>query len=164
MQKMYPRTNIAPFEVSEDSNAKPVPQIEDALREFARENAAHMRHEPENATQVVPDLNSLVRRVADVSMAQLDDVIVNLRQLRDSLHNESERIQREISAYMQLSQTAMGSTKIIADNIVLWKETAHGPARNLEKGRAATERAVAAPAPLAPPSPTAAIDLFIPPK
>jgi hypothetical protein len=79
--------------------------------------------------------------------------------LHDFLHNEGERIQREISDYLQLSQTAMGSTKMITDNIVLWKETA--TARTREK-RAATERAdFVAPAPS--PSPTAA-NLFIPLK
>jgi hypothetical protein len=91
MQKMYPRTNSAPFEVPEKSNAKPVPQIEEALREIASQNAAHLRHEPE-----ISDL-----------------------QLHDFLHSESERIQQEIADYLQLSQTAMGSTKIIANNIVL---------------------------------------------
>ena len=40
MQKMYPRTNIAPFEVTGDSNVKPAPQIEEALRESVRQNAA----------------------------------------------------------------------------------------------------------------------------
>ena len=58
MQKMYPRTNIAPFEVSENSNVIPAPQIEEALREYIRQEAAHIRHEPENASQVVTDVNS----------------------------------------------------------------------------------------------------------
>ena len=51
-------------------------------------------------------------------------MITDLQQLHDFLRNEGERIQREISNYLQLNQTAMGSTKMIADNIVLWKETA----------------------------------------
>ena len=140
MQKMYPRTNIAPFEVSENSNVIPVPQIEEALREFVRQDAAHMRQEPENTTQVVPDVNSLIQRVAGVSLSPLQNVISDLQQLHDFLQNEGERIQREISDYLQLSQTAMGSTKIIADNIVPWKETAHSTARTREKRSAAGPR------------------------
>jgi hypothetical protein len=58
MQKMYPRTNIAPFEVSENSNVIPAPQIEEALRESVRQNAGYIRHEPENSSQVVTDVNS----------------------------------------------------------------------------------------------------------
>ena len=33
-------------------------------------------------------------------------------------------IQREISGYAQLSQAAMKSTRIIADNVAQWKRTA----------------------------------------
>jgi hypothetical protein len=88
---MYPRTNPEPFGASENSN---LTQIEEAVRRSVRQNSAHMRHKPENTSQVVTDINLLVQRVA------------------------------EISDYFQRSETAMGSTKNIADNIVLWKETA----------------------------------------
>jgi hypothetical protein len=164
MQKVYPRTNPAPFEASDNSTAKPVTRVEDALREFSRQDASQGL-EPENTSQVVPDVNSLIQRVAGVSLSPLENVISDLQQLHDFLHNEGERIQREISDYLQLSQTAMGSTKMIADNIVLWKETAHSTAHTREKRSAATERAdFVAPAPLPSPSPTATKDLFIPPK
>jgi hypothetical protein len=158
MQKMYPRTNIAPFEVSENSNVIPAPQIEEALREYIRQEAAHIRHEPENASQVVTDVNSLVQRVAGVSLDQLDDAIVDLRHLRDFLHSEGERIQREISGYLQLNHIAIGSTKSIVDNIVQWKKAAHSTARAPERGEF-----VGSTLPL-PPSSTAAKDVFIPPK
>jgi hypothetical protein len=164
MQKVYPRTNPTPFGASENSNVIPAPQIEEALRESVRQNAAYIRREPENAGQAVTDINSLIQRVAGVSLDQLDDAIVDLRQLRDFLHSEGERIQSEISGYLQLSQTAMGSTKIITDKFALWKETAHGAGRNPEKRSAAPERAAVAPAPLTPPSQTAAKDIFIPAK
>jgi hypothetical protein len=67
MQKVYPRTNPAPLGASENSNAIPAQQIEEALRESVRQNVAHIRHEPENTNQVVTDVNSLVQRVAGVS-------------------------------------------------------------------------------------------------
>src|SRR6516162_6315710 len=70
---MYPRTNREPAGPSENSNVIPAPQIEEAIRESVRENAAHNRHESENTSQVVTDVNSLVQRVADVSLDQLDD-------------------------------------------------------------------------------------------
>jgi hypothetical protein len=155
MQKMYPRTNIAPFEVPKDSDAKPVPQIEDAIREFALENTAHIRQRPENATQVAPDADSLIQQVAGVSLSPLKNVILDLQQLHDFLHNEGERIQREISDYLQLSQTAMGSTKNIADNILLWKEKARTGVRTPERSAATEPPDFAAPAPLASPSPSA---------
>jgi hypothetical protein len=157
MQKTYPRASPAPFGASENSNVIPTPQIEEALPESVRQNAAHIRHEPENTSQVVTDVNSLVQRVADVSLDQLDDVIVDLRQLRDFLHSEGERIQREISGYLQLNHIAIGSTKSIVDNIVQWKKAAHSTARAPERG----DFAGSALPP--PPSSTAAKDAFIPP-
>ena len=55
MQKIYPRTNPASFEAPENSNAKPVTQVKDALREFARQDAAQGL-KPGNTTQVVQDV------------------------------------------------------------------------------------------------------------
>ena len=134
MQKIYPRTNPAPLGASENSNVMPAQQIEEALRESVRQNAAHMRHESENTSQVVTDVNSLVQRVADVSLDQLDDAIVDLRQLRDFLHSEGERIQREISGYLQLNHTSIDATRSIVDKIAQWKKAAHSTSHDSERG------------------------------
>jgi hypothetical protein len=158
MQKIYSRTNPAPFGTSENSNAIPAPQIEEAIRDSLRQNAVHIPQEPENTSQVVTDVNSLVQRVADVSLDQLDDAILDLRQLRDFLHSEGERIQREISGYLQLNYIAIGSTKSIVDNIVQMKKTAHSTARAPD--RADFLGSTHPP----PPASTAANDVFTPPK
>src|SRR6516225_2241507 len=158
MQKIYPRTNAATLGASENSNVMPAQQIEEALRESVRQNAAHMRHESENTSQAVTDVNSLVRRVADVSLDQLDDAIVDLRQLRDFLHSEGERIQREISGYLQLNHTSISATRSIVDNIAQWKKAAHSTARAPERGD------FVGPTIPPPPSSTVAKDVFVPPK
>ena len=46
--------------------------------------------------------------------------------MRDLLHAEGQRVQREIAGYAQLSQAAMKSTRMIADNVAQWKRTADG--------------------------------------
>jgi hypothetical protein len=158
MQKTYARTNPAPIGASENSNVIPAQQIEEALRESVLQNAAQIRHEPENTSQVVTDVNSLVQRVAGVSLDQLDDAIVDLRQLRDFLHSEGERIQREISGYLQLNHLAIDSTKSIVDNIVQWKKATHSTSRAPERGDFAGSTIPP------PPSSTAAKDVFVPPK
>ena len=38
----------------------------------------------------------------------------------------AKRVQREISGYAQLSQAAMKSTRMIADNVTQWKRAADG--------------------------------------
>jgi hypothetical protein len=132
VQKIYARTNTT--EATE--KPKTVSQIDEALRDFVLQDTAHLRREadnvtrgnlrPESAPEVVANVNSLVQQVAGVSLDQLDDVIVDLRNLRDYLHSEGERVQREISGFLRLNQTALGSTKLITDNIRQWKERARG--------------------------------------
>jgi hypothetical protein len=133
MQKIYPRTNPAPLGASENSNVIPAQQIGEALRESVRQNAPHIGHEPENISQGATEVNLLVERVAGVSLGQLDEAIADLQKLRDFLHSEGERIQMEISGYLQLNHIAIGSTKSIADSIVQWKKAAYSTSRAPER-------------------------------
>src|SRR5271163_4677671 len=161
VQKIYSRTNTA--QALENPNGKTVAQVDEALRDFVLQDTAHLRREaetasqgalrrePESATEVVMEVNSLVQRVAGVSLDELGDAIVDLRQLRDFLYSEGERIQRELSGYLQLNQVAMGSTKSIVDSIGQWKAAA--AVVRPGKARVPAERTdIAASPSLAPPS------------
>ena len=72
----------------------------------------------------VNNVNSLIQRVAGTSLAEIENLVTELESLRDLLHAEGQRVQREISGYAQLSQAAMKSTRMIADNVAQWKRTA----------------------------------------
>jgi hypothetical protein len=133
MQNISQRTNPTLPEASANANVIPVPRPDGAT--LARKDGGHLRREPETTTQVVADINSFVERVAGVSLSELQNVILELQHLHDFLHNEGERIQRELSTYLQLTQTAIGSTRTIANNIVDWKEVADSTAHALEKRR-----------------------------
>ena len=74
----------------------------------------------------VNNVNSLIQRVAGTSIAEIQNLISELESLRELLHAEGQRVQREISGYAQLSQAAMKSTRMIADNVTQWKGTADG--------------------------------------
>jgi hypothetical protein len=52
---------------------------------------------------------------------EIEKLISELQTLRDFLRSEGERVQREIAGYVQLSDAAMKSTKIIADSVTQWK-------------------------------------------
>jgi len=143
MQNISQRINPAPAKAPEDANSIPITRADGVIREFVRQDTGHLRREPESPTQVITDVSSFVQRVAGVSLTELENVILELQNLRGFLYDEGERIQREISAYLQLSQTAIGSIRIIANNIVDWKETADSTAHTVEKRRAETDRASA---------------------
>ena len=69
---------------------------------------------------------SSIQRVAGTSLAEIEKLISELESLRDLLHAEGQRVQREISGYAQLSQAAMKSTRMISDNVTQWKRAADG--------------------------------------
>jgi hypothetical protein len=122
-----------------DSNLAAVSEVEAGIRDFVRNDVAYLRRpapgmlsssteaalEP-NHESAVNNVNSLIQRVAGTSLAEIENLISELEGLRDLLHAEGQRVQREISGYAQLSQAAMKSTRLIADNVAQWKRTADG--------------------------------------
>jgi hypothetical protein len=121
----------------EDSNLAAVSEVEAGIRDFVRNDIAYLRRPatPAPATETalepstdatVTNVNSLIQRVAGTSLAEIEKLIGELESLRDLLHAEGQRVQREISGYAQLSQAAMKSTRMIADNVAQWKRAADG--------------------------------------
>ena len=119
-----------------DSNLAAVSEVEAGIRDFVRNDIAYLRRpavsSPEtaplepNTEATVNNVNSLIQRVAGTSLAEIEKLISELESLRDLLHAEGERVQREISGYAQLSQAAMKSTRMISDNVTQWKRAADG--------------------------------------
>ena len=121
-----------------DSNLAAVSEVEAGIRDFVRNDVAYLRRpapgllssaeaalEPNHET-AVNNVNSLIQRVAGTSLTEIENLISELESLRDLLHAEGQRVQREISGYAQLSQAAMKSTRMIADNVSQWKRSAEG--------------------------------------
>ena len=118
-----------------DENLAAVSDVEAGIRDFVRNDVAYLRRpgagmassEPaldSNAEATVSSVNSLIQRVAGTSLAEIERLITELEGLRDLLHAEGQRVQREISGYAQLSQAAMKSTRIISENVAQWKKAA----------------------------------------
>lgn len=120
-----------------NSNLAAVTEVEAGIREFVRNDVAYLRRPgqtslgdlPENDT-TVKNVNSLIQRVAGTSLGEIENLISELENLRDILHTEGQRVQREIAGYAHLSHAAMKSTRIIAENLAQWKSAAE----NLRQG------------------------------
>jgi hypothetical protein len=121
----------------EDTNLAAVSEVEAGIRDFVRNDVAYLRRPPgtpattdtalePNTEATVNNVNSLIQRVAGTSLAEIETLVSELESLRDLLHAEGQRVQREISGYAQLSQAAMKSTRMIADNVTQWKLAADG--------------------------------------
>ena len=132
-------TAIRPEKVesTEVDNLAAVTEVEAGIRDFVRNDVAYLRRPgpgvPSSETALEPsteatvnNVNSLIQRVAGTSLSEIESLIGELETLRDLLHSEGQRVQREISGYAQLSQAAMKSTRMIADNVTQWKRAADG--------------------------------------
>ncbi len=124
--------------IDEDTESVAASEVEAGIRDFVRNDIAYLRRPTpsmvggtdvpvdQTAEASVNSVNSLIQRVAGTSLAEIENLVSELEALRDLLHAEGQRVQREISGYAQLSQAAMKSTRMIADNVAQWKQTADG--------------------------------------
>jgi hypothetical protein len=105
-------------------------EVEAGIREFVRNDIAYLRRpgggEEPNPEATASNLNSLIQRVAGTSLSEITNLISELEGLREWLHAEGQRVQREIAGYAHLSQTTIKSTRMIADNVAQWKRAADG--------------------------------------
>jgi len=96
--------------------------VEGEIREFVRRDVATLRRQPESDSEMVANnISSLLQRVSGTSVQEIDRLIAELQSLREMLSIEGARVQREIVEYATLSQSAMQSTKIIAESLAHWK-------------------------------------------
>ena len=120
-------TLIKSREPAEVDNATET-EVEGEIREFVRRDVATLRRQPESDSEMVAsNIGSLLQRVAGTSVQEIDKLISELQTLREMLHNEGARVQREIVEYATLSQAAMQSTKIIAESLTHWKKVPDAP-------------------------------------
>ena len=105
--------------------------FEGEIREFIRKDMAPNRRASSEASEfAVSNVNSLVQRVAGTSLQEIDNLVIELQNLRDFLVSEGERVQREIAGYGELSKATLRSAKLITDTIPSWKFATEGARRD----------------------------------
>ena len=98
-----------------------VEQVEGEIRAFVRRDLSVFRRRQDGGDATVENVGSAIERVSSASVVEIERVMAELANVRDMLRGEGERVQREVSGYASLSQTAMTSMKIIGDSLVQWK-------------------------------------------
>jgi hypothetical protein len=97
-------------------------EVEGEIRDFVRRDGAVLRRAPDSDSELIANnIGTLLQRVAGSSVHEIDRLISELHTLRELLQSESARVQREITEYAHLSQSAMQSTKVIAESLAQWK-------------------------------------------
>jgi hypothetical protein len=103
-------------------------EVEAEIREFVGRDLAGLRRHAENDGTIMSDnISSLLQRVTASSVREIDGLILELKTLREWLHDEGERVQREIVEYASLSQAARQSTKIITESLSHWERVPDAP-------------------------------------
>jgi hypothetical protein len=67
------------------------------------------------------EINSVLQQATAASVQEIDKLITELQAVRDMLHSEAARVQREIVQYSTLTQAALQSTKTIAESLEQWR-------------------------------------------
>jgi hypothetical protein len=106
--------------------AATVEQVEGEIRAFVRRDLSVFRRRQDGGDATVDNVGSAIERVSSASVVEIERVMAELANVRDMLRGEGERVQREVSGYASLSQTAMTSMKIIGDSLVQWKTQSPG--------------------------------------
>lgn len=102
--------------------AQAAPEFEGQIREFIRRDVTGRRRpREESGDPAVENVNLLIERVSGQTVGEIDRVIGELTNMRDMLRREGERVQRELTGYAGLSQSAMMSMKIISESLAQWK-------------------------------------------
>src|SRR5947209_12016789 len=111
---MTPVMNGKPVDLDQTTEAA----VEGEIREFVRRDGASLRRAPDTDSELVANnISTLLQRVAGSSVQEIDRLITELQTLRELLHSEGARVQREITEYAHLSHSAMQSTRIIAESL-----------------------------------------------
>jgi hypothetical protein len=116
--------------MASDTTGKPVnfdqaieAAVEAEIREFVQRDGASLRRTSETDCELLANrIETLLQRVAGTSVQEIDGLIAELQTLRALLQEEGARVQRDLAEYAHLSQSAMQSTRIIAESLAQWKQ------------------------------------------
>ena len=114
---------------ADQANEQASNEFEGEIREFVRKDVAPWRKRPEPPAEAPPaeNVSMLVQRVAGASLGEIDRVIEDLRNMREFLRNEGDRVQREIAGYATVSQAAAASMKVISESMEQWRNSTNPP-------------------------------------
>ena len=99
-------------------------EVEGEIRELVRRDVVtDLMRQPENENEMAASsINSMLQRATATSTQEIDTLITEMETLRETLHSEATRVQREVFQYATLTQEALQSSKIIADSLTQLKK------------------------------------------
>jgi hypothetical protein len=106
-------------------------KLEGEVRQSAPQGSDHV-DQVDDVKLTTYDLENLTRRMSLASTREIDNLIGELKTLRQKLATDGSRLERQLAEYAGLSKSVTQLTKIIAEGLT-----------HLEKGPSLRERPVA---------------------
>jgi ABC-type transporter Mla subunit MlaD len=107
---------VQPIQSSVDLKAGD--DIEDNVRTLAHSSTTFRQQgDSGNGEATASSLSALLRRVSGTSTREIDSLIGDLRDLREKLRSDGDRIHRDIVEFAALSQQVMQLSKIISESV-----------------------------------------------
>jgi len=119
--------NFAKPRGTSDGDKPTETEIEGNIRELVRRDSTALRQPGGEHEVAANSLSSLLRRVSGNSAREIDNLISELKTLRDKLQSDGTRVERDIIEYAALSQSVSQLTKIIADGVTQVKKVPDAP-------------------------------------
>ena len=91
--------------------------VEESVRTLASADVVFRQDDNSNSDATTNSLSALLRRVSGNSTREIDTLIGDLRDLREKLRSDGDRIHRDIVEYAALSQQVMQLSKIISESV-----------------------------------------------
>ena len=85
------------------------------IRDVADDHSAPHYPTPDDVT--VDGIKSMIDRVSNASLNEIERMISELSGVRDMLRSDAERVQREVAGYASMSHAALTSMQVIADSL-----------------------------------------------
>jgi len=102
-------------------------EIEGKIHELVRRDASAVRQADSDSEAAANNLSTLLRRVSGNSTIEIDNLISELRTLREKLLADGNRVERDIVEYAALSQSVIEMTKIISESMTQVFRKGHAP-------------------------------------
>jgi hypothetical protein len=102
-------------------------EFEGEIRELIRSRDVTFLRAPVKGSGDLNNLNSLIQRAAGDSSGEIDNLIMQLQDMRDYLHDEADRIRSEISRYVQVSQAVREHAESLSERLGDWRPAVDSP-------------------------------------
>jgi len=99
--------------------------------ESENRDLVHVEASSTPKTEIDADVAPLIRKAGATSIAEIEKLIGQLQETKNFLESEADRIERETARFMNLTQMASASVKIIFDTVSGWRQAGH-PMREFE--------------------------------